>query len=508
MQIPRAILAFPLLAAAFGALTALPAAQAQTQEQPTGTAASSAPAQDELVLREHTAQLAGGALKYTSQAGRIVLRTEAGKPRASVFHVYYRAKPDVALANRPITFCFNGGPGSSSVWLHLGAFGPRRIDMGPDGFDLDPPYAVSDNAWSILHLTDLVFIDPVTTGFSRAAEEVDDGEFHGLSEDVESVGEFIRLFLTREQRWASPVYLAGESYGTTRAARLARHLQERHGIYPTGLVLVSAILNFQTARFDVGNDLPFALFLPTYAAIGWYHGRVDRQRYPDLETLLREAEAYAAGDYTLALMRGDRLSADERDEVAGRLAELTGLDTDYLHSTDLRIHIGRFVKELRRGEQVTVGRLDGRYTGTDLDSAGERYEYDPSYAAIQGPYSMALNQYVRAELGFESDLPYEILTGRVHPWSYRQYENSYVNVAEDLRRAMSSNRTLEVYVANGYYDLATPYFATQYTFDHLSLAPELQDQIHMGYFESGHMMYVRRPDAAKLTADLEAFYRR
>lgn len=496
MKIHRTLLA----AAAFGALSVLPADAQNTPE------AANAENGDELVLREHTAQLADGALKYTSQTGRILMRSEDGKPRASIFHVYYRAKQDVPLAKRPITFCFNGGPGSSSVWLHLGAFGPRRIDMGPDGFDLDPPYAVGDNPWSILHLTDLVFIDPVTTGFSRAAEGVDDGDFHGLSEDVESVGEFIRLFLTREQRWASPVYLAGESYGTTRAARLARHLQSRHGIYPTGLVLVSAILNFQTARFDVGNDLPFALFLPTYAAIGWYHGRVDRERYPELRPLLEEAEAYAAGDYTLALMRGDKLSADKRDEVAARLAELTGLDAEYLHSTDLRIHISRFVKELRRAEQITVGRLDGRYTGTDLDSAGERYEYDPSYAAIQGPYSMALNQYVRAELGFKSDLPYEILTGRVQPWSYRRYENSYVNVAEDLRRAMSSNRTLKVYVANGYYDLATPYFATEYTFDHLNLAPELQDQIHMGHFESGHMMYVRRPDAEGLTADLERFY--
>lgn len=461
---------------------------------------------DELVLREHTTQLEGGALKYTSQAGRIVLRTEAGKPRASVFHVYYRAKSDVPLGKRPITFCFNGGPGSSSVWLHLGAFGPRRIDMGPEGFDLDPPYAVTDNPWSILHLTDLVFIDPVTTGFSRAAEGVDDGDFHGLKEDVESVGEFIRLFLTREQRWASPVYLAGESYGTTRAAKLAQHLQSRHGIYPTGLVLVSAILNFQTARFDVGNDLPFALFLPTYAAISWYHDRVDRERYPTVDSIVADAREFAANEYTLALMRGDDLSPERARDVAAKLSDLTGLDAEYLHSSDLRIHIGRFVKELRRSEQITVGRLDGRYTGSDLDSAGERYEYDPSYAAIQGPYSMSLNQYVRSELGFESDLPYEILTGRVHPWSYRQSENSYVNVAEDLRRAMSANRSMKVYIANGYYDLATPFFATEYTVNHLNLAPELRAQIQMGYFESGHMMYVRREDAAGLTRGLEGFY--
>ncbi|MEM9802672.1 MAG: peptidase S10 [Planctomycetota bacterium] len=460
---------------------------------------------EDLARRSSSVTIDGVDVAYESVAGRMTLREEDGTPRAHVFHVAYLRQDVEDPASRPVTFAFNGGPGSSSVWLHLGTFGPRRVDLGEEGFDLTQPYRLVDNGHSLLDITDLVFIDPVTTGFSRAADGVDDAEFHGQVEDVESVGAFVRLWLTRNDRWASPVYIAGESYGTTRAAALANHLQSSYGIYPRGLVLVSAILNFQTARFDVGNDLPYVLFLPTYTATAWFHGRLGEDM-ADLDATLREVEEFALGEYASALMQGAKLAPDRRRAVAERVARYTGLSPEYVERTNLRVHIGRFCKELRRDERVTVGRLDSRYTGTDRDAAGERYEFDPSYAAIEGPYSTLLNAYVRGELGYRNDIPYEILTGRVQPWSYANVENRYLNVGEDLRRAMTTNPNLRVYVANGVYDLATPYFATHYTFDHLFLEPADRDRVTMGHFRSGHMMYVQRASLEALKDDVAQFF--
>jgi carboxypeptidase C (cathepsin A) len=270
-------------------------------------------------------------------------------------------------------------------------------------------------------------------------------------------------------------------------------------------MLVSSILNFQTARFDVGNDLPYILFLPTYAATAWYHQRLDGDLQRDLRSTLDEVEAFALGEYAQALIRGDTLGEHERERIAERLARYTGLSRDYVLRTNLRIRIHRFVKQLRRDEKLTVGRLDSRFTGIDRDAAAETYEFDPSYAAIQGPYTATLNDYVRRELGFEIDLPYEILSGRVRPWNFGTYENRYVNVAETLREAMTRNPSLKVFVANGYYDLATPYFATQYTFDHLGLDESLRHNISMGYYDAGHMMYIHLPSLRQLKEDLSDF---
>lgn len=484
-------------------------APAQDADPPADPPADSGSAagelEDELVERRHSAHIGGQELDYTSLTGRLVLREENGDPRASVFYMAYLREGD-GDEPRPLTFSFNGGPGSSSVWLHLGAFGPRRVDLHPEGWAPPPPYRLVDNAESILDLTDLVFIDPVSTGYSRAAGDVEESEFHGVTEDVESVAEFIRLFVSRHERWDSPLFLAGESYGTTRAAGLAGHLQGKHGMYLTGVVLVSSILSFQTARFDTGNDLPYVLFLPTYTATAAYHGRLAPELAEDLEATLAEVEEFALGEYTLALMQGDALGEDQERAVVAKLARYTGLDPEYVRGTNLRIRIHRFVKELLRDERRTVGRLDSRFQGIDEDAVGERYEFDPSYAAIQGPFTAALNHYVRAELGFESDLPYEILTGRVRPWSYGESENRYLNVAGTLREAMTENPHLRVFVANGYYDLATPYFATHYTFAHLGLDPSLRGNVTMGHYESGHMMYIRDVDRVQLKRDLAAFY--
>jgi carboxypeptidase C (cathepsin A) len=462
---------------------------------------------EQLIKTKHSVAIDGQEVAYTTTAGTILLKEEDGEPKASVFFVAYTRDGTKDASARPITFSFNGGPGSSSVWLHLGLLGPRRVLMDDEGHALPPPYKLVDNAYSLLDVTDLVFVDPVSTGYSRAVPGEEPKQYHGFDSDIESVGEFIRLYTTRFKRWASPKFLIGESYGTTRAAGLSGFLQERHGMYLNGIMLISAILNFGTARFDVGNDMPYILFLPTYTATAWYHKRLDEDLQADLRRTLQEVEAFARGEYALALMQGAALPEDERERVAQKLARYTGLSPAYVEQTDLRINIFRFVKELLRDERRTVGRLDSRFTGIDRDAAGERFDYDPSLAAITGPYTGTLNDYVRRELRFESDLPYEILTSRVQPWDYSKHQNQYVNVAETLRGAMTQNPSLKVFVANGFYDLATPYYATWYTFNHLGLDPDLQGNISMGYYTAGHMMYIHIPSLAQLKADLRGFIR-
>ncbi|HEX2225315.1 MAG TPA: peptidase S10 [Thermoanaerobaculia bacterium] len=482
----------------------VPAASSRTAEPPFRPLADTS---EKLSVTRHSVRIGGTEVRYTATAGTLLLKEETGKPRASLFFVAYTRDGVSDLTRRPVTFTFNGGPGSSSVWLHLGTFGPRRVRMDDEGKALPPPGGLVDNAESLLDVTDLVFIDPVSTGYSRALPGEDPQRFHGVREDVESVGELIRIWTTRFNRWTSPKFLAGESYGTTRAAALAQYLQERHGLYLNGLLLISSILNFQTADFNVGNDLPSMLYLPTYTATAWYHKRLPAELQGDLRTALAEAERFALGDYSLALVKGNRLTPEERRDIAGRLSRLTGLSPDYLLRVNLRPQIGAFVKELLRDQRKTVGRLDSRFEGLDRDAAGDEFEYDPSYAAIQGPFTAALNDYVRRDLQYESELAYEILTDRVDPWSFGDFVNRYVNVAEDLRQAMVRNPSLRVFVGSGYYDLATPYFATEYTFDHLAFDPGYEQRVTKAYYEAGHMMYIRKADREKLKADLAAFLR-
>ncbi|HEX9163011.1 MAG TPA: peptidase S10 [Thermoanaerobaculia bacterium] len=462
---------------------------------------------DNIATTQHTVRVGSETIAYTARAGTIVIKDEESTPRASMFFVSY-TKDGADPATRPITYTFNGGPGSSAIWLHMGAFGPKRVNYRDDeGHPAAPPYHLVDNENSLLDITDLVFIDPVTTGFSRAIPFKDAGKFHGVKEDIESVGDFIRLWTTRYNRWSSPKYIAGESYGTTRAAGLSGYLQGE-GMYINGIVLISSILNFGTAEFDSGNDLPYVLFLPTYAATAWYHHKLA----PDLESqtvdqVAAEAERFALGEYNDALMLGDRISDAARKDIVAKLARLTGLSSDYVDRANMRIRIDRFDKELLRDKRRTVGRLDSRFTGIDLDSAGERPEFDPSMAAIRGEYTAVFNDYVRRELKFESDLPYEVLTGKVRPWSYDSANNRYVDVGETLRGAMSSNPYLRVFVANGYYDLATPFAATKYTFARMGLDPEVRKNLSMDFFAGGHMMYIDRAAHAKLKKDIADFMR-
>ena len=457
-------------------------------------------------VTKHSVHIGGQEIKYTATAGTILLKAEDGTPKASIFYVAY-TKDDVSdVSQRPIAFTFNGGPGSASVWLHLGAFGPRRVQMGDAGALLPPPYKLVDNESSLLDVSDLVFIDPVSTGYSRAVPGEPAKQFHGVEEDVESVGEFIRLYATRNKRWSSPKFIAGESYGTTRAAGLSNYMQQRFGMYFNGIILISTILNFETAEFDIGNDLPCILYLPTYTAIAWYHKKLPPDlQAQDVTKVVDESRKFAAGEYAAALLQGDALPDARRTEIAQKVARLTGLSPAYVERTNLRVEIERFTKELLRDERRTVGRIDGRFTGIDRDAAGERPDYDPSISAIMGPYAGMLNDYVRNDLKFDSDLPYEILTGRVRPWNYAPYENRYVNVAEKLRTAMTENPFLHVFVAKGYYDLATPFFAADYTFDYLGLDPSLRSHLSGDYYETGHMTYVQLASLAKMKQDLAKF---
>ncbi|NNF06901.1 MAG: peptidase S10 [Candidatus Eisenbacteria bacterium] len=457
-------------------------------------------------VTKHTITIGGQSVTYTATAGTINLTKEDGTARASVFYMAYTRDNAGPVESRPLTFSFNGGPGSSSVWLHLGVFGPRIVVMDEDGNAPTPPYSLRDNPHSLIDVSDFVFIDPVSTGYSRAVEgNAEPKEFHGLDKDIEAVAEFIRKYVTRNERWSSPKFLVGESYGTTRAAGLSNYLQNRHGMYFNGIMLVSSILEFQTARFHVGNDLPYMLFLPTYTATAWYHNQLPSDLQGDLQTALRASEDFALGEYAEALLKGTKLDEAQRNRVAKELARLTGLSEEYVQQSDLKVPIWMFCKELMRDERRTAGRLDSRFIGIDRDGAGDSYEYDASYAEILGPYTATMNDYVRRELKYETDLPYEILTGKVRPWDYTTHQNQYVNVAERLREAMTKNPDLKVFVANGYYDLATPYFATEYTFSRLGLDPTLRDNVTMAYYESGHMMYIHQPSLVKMKADLKAF---
>ncbi|ACU34644.1 peptidase S10 [Actinosynnema pretiosum subsp. pretiosum] len=474
-------------------------------------APNAATPEDDLVTTSHSITVKRRKLNYTATTGRVVLREEVvedGKfqglrPRAEVFLTAYTAD-DGDPATRPVVFAFNGGPGSASVWLHLGLFGPRRVVSGDAGEPVPPPYELVDNAETLLAHSDLVFIDPVSTGYSRAAEGEQPGRFHGFQGDVESVGEVIRLWTSRNGRWLSPKFLAGESYGTTRAAALAEHLQQRHGMYLNGLVLISAVLDFATLDFNEGNDLPYSLFLPTYAAIAHHHGlHGDRE----LADVLAEAEEFAAEDYPWALARGSRLTDEERAGVVARLAALTGLSEDYVDRVDLRIEHVRFFTELLRPRRRTVGRLDGRFTGWESDYGRELFSEDPSYSAILGPYSAALNHYARVELGYESDLPYEIISRAVHPWSYKEFEGAHVTVANKLAAAMRANPHLKVHVAFGYHDGATPYYAAEHVLAHLKVPRELAENVESAYYPAGHMMYVHEESRVQQSKDIAAFVR-
>ncbi|HMM97816.1 MAG TPA: hypothetical protein PKC99_02320 [Anaerolineales bacterium] len=471
---------------------------------------------DNLVVTKHSIAIGGREIKYTVTAGTMVLKEETAdrekesegeKPRAQVFFIAYVKDGARDKSKRPLTFSFNGGPGSASVWLHLGVLGPRRAALEFDGSAPPPPFKLTDNEYSLLDETDLVFIDPVSTGYSRPVEGQKPVEWHGFKKDIESVGDFIRLYTTRFNRWLSPKFIIGESYGTTRAAGLSEYLYHQHGMALNGVMLISSILDFGTADFTPGNDLPYILFVPGYAATAWYHDAVKGKRQT-LQEFTAEAAKFALGEYASALLQGDALPAAERARIVEKLSHYTGISPAFIERSNLRIMDQHYFKELLRERGLTVGRLDSRFTGRDKLGVGEFAEFDPLFPQITGPYTAAFYDYVRSELKFESDLKYVISGWNiVNPWSYAQFENQHVSVSESLRKAMTLNPYMKVFVANGYYDLGTPYFATEYTFNHLGLHESLRGNIRMAYYEAGHMMYIHIPSLEALKRDLAKFIR-
>lgn len=486
----------------------LPTAWAQEAEQAdetTEVAKLAAPTDSDWSVTEHEVTIDGKAVAYTATAGTIQLKDAKEKAKASMFFIAYTAKHEGKPQERPVMFCFNGGPGSSSVWLHMGCFGPRRVHMDEVGHAVGPPYDLKNNAMSLLDTTDLVFIDPISTGFSRTEEGTQPSEYHSVSGDINSVAEFIRLWITKNDRWLSPKYLAGESYGTTRAAGVTNRLQSK-GIDVNGVVLVSAVLSFQTLRFDEGNDLPYQLYLPTYTALAHYHKQLDDELAKrKLAELLDEVEDFSRKVYGPALMLGTELSDDDKQQLAEQLARYTGLDKQLILDSNLRIPQWRFGGNLLKEEGKAIGRFDGRILGPDLDKASDGSgASDPSYSRVAGGFTATFNDYVRGELGYETDMDYGILVGV--RWNYDRAKSNYLNVAGDLRKAMAENPKLRVYVAAGYYDLATPYHAAEYTINHSITHPDSRQRVTFGYFESGHMVFTHAKSLQQLRGELVTFF--
>lgn len=493
------------------AITFQPPAQPPASPAPPAAPAPPAPASttppydgpESPVITHHELRAGGKTLRYTGTTGFLPIRSAQGDVEARMFFIAYTldgADP----AGRPLTISFNGGPGSSSVWLHLGALGPKRVAMNDDGTMPAPPYRLVDNEATWLDQTDLVFVDPVGTGYSRPVKSDLGAKFWGVQGDIQSVGEFIRLYITRYGRWTSPLFMVGESYGTTRAAGLAGHLVDR-GVAFNGILLVSSILNFQTARFTVGNDLPYVLYLPTYTATAFHHKRLAPDLQKDLTATLREVEGWASGEYAAALAKGSALAGPTRAAIARKLARYTGLSTDYVERANLRIEIQRFCKELLRAEGRTVGRLDSRFVGVDRSSVADQPDFDPSLTAIRPPYTAAMNDLVRRTLKFHSDVPYHILGGGIGAWDWGSAGAGFTDTGDALRDAFAKNPHMRVFVGSGYFDLATPYFATEYTLDHLGLSPELAARITKRYYRAGHMMYIDVRELAALRRDVAAF---
>lgn len=454
------------------------------------------------VVTEHAIALGGRELAYKAEAGMLPLLKDDGGPRASIFYVAYTLVTEADAARRPIMFCFNGGPGASAVWLHLGGLGPLRAKVNPDGSLPPPPFELVANEHTILPVCDLVFIDPVSTGYSRAAKDEKPQQFFGKDPDIAAMAEFVRLFTTRNARWRSPKYLCGESYGVFRAAGLVAELQAQHGMFLNGLVLVSGLVDYGTISAGPSNDLPYSLFLPSFTAVAHAHGRLPADLQADRAKALAEAEAFAAREYVTALYPGAALPEATRQAVAAKLARLTGLPEKLVLDHDLRVDPATFREKLLADERLILGRFDGRITGRDGDQGGSIPRFDPSYDAALGPLAATMNAYVREELEFESDLPYRVLTG-VGPWP--QDQNQYSSTAEQLGEALSRNHHLRVLVQTGDCDLAVPYLAMVHSIDHLGIDPNLRKNVSYARYESGHMMYLKLEDLAKLEQDLRAF---
>lgn len=471
--------------------------------------AAKLPAAEKSVTR-HKLSAGGLRFDYTATAGTLIVRDDAEKPIASIGYTAYVRDGFADRSKRPIVFAFNGGPGSSSVWLHMGVLGPKRVVAVDADVTPPAPYTIVDNAFGVLDVADLVMIDPVGTGISRAVGEKKDEEFWGVDADIDSVGRFVTQYVSDNGRWNSPKYLLGESYGTTRAAGLVNWLQSRRAMAFNGVVLVSVATDVEALFAGIpGNERPYPLFLPAFALTAMKHGMLPGGERPR-EALIAEVKQYAFGPYLAALMKGDSLPESERDAVAAKLHECTGLSVDYLKAANLRVSESMFDHELLKSKRLTVGRLDSRFTGVTMDVLVKEAEYDPQSAAISSAYASAFNDWWREGLKSGQGKTYRPMNGEIFgkwKWEHRigDERQPFVNTGVDLARAMVANPKLRVLVMNGWYDLATPFSATEYMIDHLGLPPGFREHITSKYYEGGHMMYVNQGALEQMKRDLDAF---
>jgi carboxypeptidase C (cathepsin A) len=477
--------------------------KSQTAETPEG----------KVSVTQHQIKIDGKTIKYTATAGTMLMKDKDGKPIALFGYTAYVAD-GVDQAKRPVMFAYNGGPGSASLWLHMGVLGPQRAVVTDAGFSANGPFRRVSNEYSILDETDLVMIDPVGTGFSRPVGEAKGEDFWGVDQDIKSVSEFIVQYTTENRRWASPKFILGESYGGMRSGGVAYYLLTRHMMSVNGVVLVSPFMEMATGFAGMGIDLPHVMYLPTFAATAWYHNALDN-RPLDLQPLLREVEQFALREYAPALLLGNRLEQERRQEILAKLAAYTGLSADYWDRANLRIDEGQFNKELLRQKGITVGRVDSRFVGNMINKIGENQVYDPMTSAIGPPYLASFMDYYSNDLKVENAGNYKVFGDVFMQWNWSHQQPGgrfpialpFANTLVDLGFAMTQNPGMKVLVQQGYYDLATPYLGAEYYRDHLDIADELRGNVSLKYYEAGHMMYVHEPSLVKFKEDLAAFVR-
>jgi carboxypeptidase C (cathepsin A) len=493
-------------------ITCLATGGAAVAQQPPAaardTAARRAPGpipREDSSVTQHTIRINGQAIPYRAMAATLLLKDDKGDTIGSLYYTAYTRTDVRDPSQRPLAFVYNGGPGSASAWLHMGAFGPRRIVTSDAAPTPPPPYRLVDNANSLLDVTDMVFIDPIGTGFSKPVGKGTGKDFWGIDEDGKALQQFVAQYVSRNGRWNSPKYLIGESYGTTRSAVLVNRLQGNEGMDFNGVVLISSVLDFETLNFAPGHDISYVLYLPSYAATAAYHHVIAQPA--NLTAFLDTVRQYAAGPYAAALAKGSTLPAEERQSVLRQLAAYTGLGVEYLDKANLRVSLGQYMAELQRAHGLVTGRLDARFTGPEVDLLRENAGSDPQSDAITGAFTAAINSYLRDELKFGGDQRYAVGGNVEWNWS-REGSRGWRGtpyVGNDLAEALVSNPSLRVEVENGYYDMATPFYATEYTMDHLGLRPELRSHITLKYYDAGHMMYLHEPDLAQLKANIASF---